>query len=49
MLINTSKFFKETKLHEPVGQVQFLVFENNYKYSLYQTAREIMLMLVNDV
>ena len=27
-VIRTGKFSKTTKLHEPVGQVQFVVFEN---------------------
>lgn len=33
------------KLHEPIGQVQFAVFEKLASASLYQTARESMLLL----
>ena len=43
--MSTSIFSKTKKLHEPVGQVQFVVWKI-YKYLLHQIARAIMLLLV---
>ena len=34
------KFFRQKKLHEPVGRLQFVVFEKNYECFLFQIARE---------
>ena len=42
-------FPKTTKLHESVGQVQFVVFENLPMFTLHQITGEIMLLLVNNV
>ena len=40
-IISTSKFFKVyKKLHEPVGRVQFVVFEKFTRAYLFQIARE---------
>ena len=35
---HSSKFFRLTKLHEPVGQVQFVVFEKFTSADLSQIA-----------
>ena len=38
-----------TDLHEPVGGVQLVVFEKSTNAHLQQIAREIMLLLVNNL
>ena len=40
---------KTTKLHEPGGRVQCVVFEKFTSAYLHQIAREIMLLLVNNL
>ena len=49
MLISTSNFFKDNQLLEPVGQVQFLVFKKIFQCFIHHIAREIMILLVNNV
>lgn len=41
---STSKLFKDNKLHEPVGLMQFLVFQQFTSAYLRQIAHEIMLL-----
>lgn len=43
LLISASKFFKDKKLHESVGLVQFLVFEEFTSAYIQQISPEIML------
>ena len=38
VLISTSKFFKDRKIAEPVGRVQFVVFEKFTSAYIYQIA-----------
>ena len=48
MIISTANFF-QTKLHEPVGGVQLEVFEKFISANLNQIAREIKLLLINNM
>ena len=43
LLISTSKFFKDKKLHESVGLLQFLVFKEFTSTYIQQISLEIML------
>ena len=49
--ISTSKFFQRLKkLHEPVGRVQFVVFEKIYScLFIPNCTRKIILLPVNDI
>ena len=49
MFISKSEFFKDNKLHKPVGRVQFVVFEKFTSACLQQIAREFMLLPVNNI
>ena len=42
MLISKSKFYEDNKIAEPVGLVQFVVFEKFTSAYLHQIALEIM-------
>ena len=42
-------FSETTKLHEPVGLVQFVVFEKFISAYFHQIAIEIMLLLINNL
>ena len=45
MLISKIEFLKDSEIARTIGQVQFAVFEKLASASLYQTARESMLLL----
>ena len=49
--MSTNKFFQRlTKLHEPLGRVQYVVIEKIYKcLFISNSTRKIMWLLVNDI
>ena len=48
-MLNSSKLFKDQIFHEPVGWVQFVVFEYFSSALLQEIAREIMFLLSNNI
>ena len=43
-------FLRLEKLHEPVGRVQFVVFENDYEcLIILSCTRKIMWLRINDI
>lgn len=45
----TSKFIKDNKITQPVGQVEFVVFDKIIRTYLNQTVQGIMLSLISNL